>query len=187
MRIETQRLILRRWKPSDSESFHKMNSDPAVMEFLPKLLSREESDGMITRIEDHFERHGFGWWALEQKETGTLVGFTGLAVPNFEAPFIPCVEVGWRLAKAYWGFGYATEAANAALQFGFTQAGLDEIVSFTVPSNRPSIAVMERLRMKRDPKEDFEHPKLTEGHPLRRHVLYRLPKERWHLHQQDKQ
>lgn len=175
--IETSRLILRRWKPSDSQPFHAMNSDPSVMEFLPKLMSREESDAMIARIEEHFEKHKFSWWALEVKKTGEFIGFTGLVIPKFETHFTPCVEIGWRLAKAHWKQGFATEAAHAALQFGFSVIGLDEIVSLTVPANKPSRAVMERLGMQRNPNDDFDHPKLPEGDPLRRHVLYRLKKE----------
>lgn len=179
MTLETPRLILRRWRTSDSTSFHQINSDPEVMRFLPKLLTRDESDSMIARIEDHFEKHGFGWWALERRDNGKLIGFTGLVVPNFEAPFVPCVEIGWRLAKESWGHGYATEAAKKALWFGFAKADLKEIVSFTVPANTPSIAVMERLQMKRNPDEDFDHPRLERGHPLRRHVLYRLSRKEW--------
>jgi RimJ/RimL family protein N-acetyltransferase len=172
--LETERLILRRWKSSDHEPFFKMNSNPAVMEFLPRHLTRDESDGFIQRIEAHFVERGFGLWALEIKETGEFIGFTGLSVPKFETQFTPCVEVGWRLGSEFWGKGYATEAAFQALQFGFTQSGLKEIVSFTVPANLPSIAVMERLKMKRDPSGDFEHPSLSEGHALRKHVLYRI-------------
>jgi RimJ/RimL family protein N-acetyltransferase len=174
IQIESERLFLRRWKPSDHEPFYQMNSDSDVMRFLPKLLSREESDATIARIEEHFEESGFGWWALEKKETGEFIGFTGLYIPKFEAHFTPCVEVGWRLAKAHWKNGYATEAAKAALDFGFSKIGLQELVSITVPANRPSIAVMERLGMNRKPSEDFDHPRLPEGHELRRHVLYRL-------------
>lgn len=177
--IESSRLILRRWQSSDSTTFHQINSDPEVMRFLPKIMTRDESDSMIARIEDHFEKHGFGWWALERKDNGKLIGFTGLVVPTFDASFMPCVEIGWRLSRENWKCGYATEAAEIALQFGFTKANLDEIVSFTVPANRPSTAVMERLNMKRNPQEDFDHPKLEEGHPLRRHVLYRLSRQAW--------
>lgn len=144
------------------------------MEFLPKVLSREESDAMIGRIGDHFERHGFSWWAVEKKETGEFIGFTGLVVPRFEAHFTPCVEIGWRFAKAHWKNGYATEAAKASLDFGFSSLQLKEIISLTVPTNLSSIAVMERLGMTRNPKDDFDHPFVEEGHPLRRHVLYRL-------------
>jgi len=177
MRLETERLILRRWMTADSEPYAKLNSDPAVMEFLLKPLSREESDAMIGRMEAHFGEHGFGPWAVEVKATGELAGFTGLTRVAFETHFTPCVEVGWRLARAFWGKGFATEAARAALAFGFESAGLKEIVSFTVPANGRSIAVMERLGMKRDPQEDFDHPKVPEGHPLRPHVLYRMKRE----------
>jgi ribosomal-protein-alanine N-acetyltransferase len=106
--------------------------------------------------------------------TGEFVGFTGLAVTEFEAHFTPAVEVGWRLARSAWGNGYATEAARAALSFGFEEAGLNEVVSFTAPANRRSRAVMERIGMSRDPRDDFDHPGLPGGHPLRPHVLYRV-------------
>lgn len=177
MKTETERLILRRWQASDSEPFAKLNSDPAVMEFLMKPLSREESDAMVARLEDHHSKHGFTYWAVESKETVEFIGFTGLVYPNFEAPFTPCVEIGWRFDKAHWGKGFATEAARAALHFGFSKANLKEIVSFTVPANKRSIAVMERLGMKRNPTEDFEHPRVPEAHSLRPHVLYRLRRE----------
>lgn len=173
MILETERLLLRRWKKSDEEPFQKINSDPVVMEFLLAKLSPTESNAMIARAEAHFEKHGFGPWAVELKTSGALLGFTGLTVPAFETSFTPCVEVGWRLAREYWGSGFATEAARAALAFGF-QAGLPEIVSFTVPANIRSIAVMERLGMKQDLSGNFEHPRVPQGHPLRPHVLYRL-------------
>jgi len=179
LNIETERLILRRWRPSDSEPYSRLNFDPSVMEFLLKPLSREESDAMIARAEAHFVEHGYGPWALEVKSTGEFIGLTGLTRPTFETKFTPCVEVGWRLARASWGNGYATEAAHAALAYGFEKAGLKEIVSFTVRANKKSIAVMERIGMKRDPKEDFEHPKVPVGHVLRGHVLYRLSQEDW--------
>jgi RimJ/RimL family protein N-acetyltransferase len=150
-----------------------MSSDPEVMEHFPDVLSREESDGLAERIEAHFVRHGFGPWAVEVPGVAAFIGYVGLMVPRFEAPFTPCVEIGWRLARAYWGRGYATEAARAALAFGFDELHLDEIVSFTVPGNARSRRVMERLGMTHDPRDDFEHPSLAEGHPLRTHVLYR--------------
>ncbi len=181
MQIETARLLLRRWKPSDSKPFHQLNSDPEVMEFLLKPLALEESDEMIVRIESHFEQHGFGLWAVEAKETGLLLGFAGLSRPTFETQFTPCIEVGWRLARQAWGRGFATEAARAALAFGFDEAGLTEIVSFTVPANLRSIAVMERIGMTRDIAGDFEHPKVPENHHLRKHVLYRLRREEFQI------
>jgi RimJ/RimL family protein N-acetyltransferase len=179
MRLETERLILRRWKSTDAEPYSKLNSDPAVMEFLLKRLSREESDAMISRMEAHFSEHGFGLWAVEIKTTEEFIGFAGLACPGFKAHFTPCVEVGWRLARVHWGHGYATEAARRALTFGFEVSGLEEIVSFTVPANKRSIRVMERLRMKRDPKDDFEHPTIPAGHVLKPHVLYRLKRKEY--------
>ena len=129
---------------------------------------------MIARIESHFDQHGFGLWAVESKDCGDLLGFTGLSCPTFETRFTPCVEVGWRLSRQAWGRGHATEAARAALTYGFRQAALQEIVSFTVPANKRSIAVMERIGMSRDLDGDFDHPKVPDGHALKKHVLYRL-------------
>lgn len=151
-----------------------MNSDPRVMEFFPALLSRQESEAMVDRIEAHFDAHGFGLWAAELRQVKSLVGFIGLNVPSFEAHFTPCVEIGWRLAADHWGQGLATEGANAVVRYSFEKLGLGELVSFTVPANVASRRVMEKLGMTYDPADDFDHPRLPEGHPLRRHVLYRL-------------
>lgn len=144
------------------------------MEHFPAVLTKAQSDDLIEAIEAGFEVNGFGLWALELKESGEFIGFAGLSVPSFEAPFTPAVEVGWRLARSAWGQGYATEAGRAALVFGFEEAGLGEIVSFTTVANIRSRAVMERLDMSHDPTDDFDHPRLPAGHPQRRHVLYRL-------------
>ena len=162
---------------ADRRPFADMNANPDVMEYFPAVLSREESDRLADRIEEHFVTHGFGPWALEIPGVASFAGFVGLSVPPFEAPFTPCVEIGWRLARAYWGHGYVTEAARAALNFGFDELSLQEIVSFTVPANTRSRRVMERLGMVRDPLEDFAHPLVPEGHPLRPHVLYRKAKK----------
>ncbi|MCZ4497193.1 MAG: acetyltransferase, family protein [Thermoleophilia bacterium] len=172
--IQTERLLLRRWRAADRAPFADLNADPAVTEFLAGALTREQSDAMIDRIEAGFAEHGFGLWAMERRSDRLLLGFTGLSVPAFDAHFTPAVEVGWRLARAAWGHGYATEAARAALGFGFTKVGLEEVVSFTVPQNVRSRAVMERLGMTHDPADDFDHPRLEAASPLRRHVLYRL-------------
>jgi RimJ/RimL family protein N-acetyltransferase len=171
--IDTRRLQLRLWRPEDLPAFAAMNADPSVMEFLPKPLDRAESDARAAKIREHFARHGFGLWAVEIPGDADFIGFVGLSVPEFEAHFTPCVEVGWRLAHEYWGLGYVTEAARAALDFGFRHLALKEIVSSTVPANRRSRSVMERIGMTRMPADDFDHPALPEGHPLRRHVLYR--------------
>jgi len=148
------------------------------MEFLPQPLSREESDALSERIETHFEQHGFGLFAVEVTDSAPFIGFVGLSIPRFEAAFTPCVEIGWRIAAPCWNHGYGTEAARAALAFGFDQLGLDEIVSFTVPANVRSRRVMEKLGMTYDPAEDFDHPVLPRDHRLSRHVLYRLRRVR---------
>jgi ribosomal-protein-alanine N-acetyltransferase len=177
--LRTERLVLRGWRPSDRGAFAAMNADPRVMEHFPGTMTRAESDALADLIEAHFAQHGFGLWAVEVPGEAEFVGFVGLAVPRFEAHFTPAVEVGWRLAAEWWGRGYATEAAREAARFGFVEAGLDEIVSFTAPANEPSRAVMRRIGMIHDPAEDFDHPALPPGHRLRRHVLYRLTRERW--------
>jgi len=143
------------------------------MEFYPALMTKDESAVMITRVEERFTINGFGLWALERKDDGAFLGYTGLHRPAFDAPFIPCVEVGWRLAFRYWGHGYATEAAHASLAYGFDALDLKEIVAFTAVGNARSRAVMDRLGMTRDQHDDFEHPNVPTGHWLRRHVLYR--------------
>jgi len=175
----TQRLILRPWREADLPAFAALNSHERVMTHLPKRLSREESDEFANRISAHFDKHGFGLWAVEAPGVAPFIGFVGLLVPNYEAPHTPCVEVGWRLGFDFWNRGYATEAAQAAVAFGFRQFSLEEIVAITVPHNLPSRRVMEKLGMSHDPKENFDHPVLPEGHALRRHVLYRLPASTW--------
>jgi RimJ/RimL family protein N-acetyltransferase len=159
---------------ADHEPFAALNADPVVMEYFPDLLTRQQSDSLIEAIERDFEQRGFGLWAVEVRATGAFVGFTGLNEPSLEAHFTPAVEVGWRLARAAWGQGYATEAARASLAFGFEEIGLDQIVSFTSAENMRSRAVMERIGMTRSPDDDFEHPDLPTTHLLRRHVLYRI-------------
>jgi RimJ/RimL family protein N-acetyltransferase len=179
--LRTERLWLRRWRPSDREPFAELNADPVVMENFLAPLTREESDAFVDRMEAHFSEHGFGLWAVEVLSTGEFAGCVGLLVPPFEAHFTPAVEVGWRLGQRHWRRGYATEAARAALRFGFDELELAEIVSFTVPANLRSRRVMERLGMTLDSTGDFDHPRLPEGHHLRRHVLYRLGRDSFHL------
>jgi len=171
--IRTDRLLLRRWLADDRIAFARLNSDSRVMEFFPAPLSREESDAVADRIGAHFERHGFGLWAVEMPGLTRFAGFIGLSIPRFEAHFTPCVEIGWRLDAEHWNRGYATEGARAALAFGFASLQLEEIVSFTVPANMRSRRVMQKIGMTHSERDDFDHPALPEGHPLRRHVLYR--------------
>jgi RimJ/RimL family protein N-acetyltransferase len=175
--LSTERLVLRAWREEDLPAFAALNADPRVAEFLPKCLERGESDAFAERIAAHFRQHGFGLWAVEVPGEAPFIGFVGLAVPRFEAHFTPCLEVGWRLAFAHWGRGYATEAAHRVLAHAFGPLGRAEIVSFTTRDNRRSRAVMERLSMRRDPADDFLHPALPEGHPQRPHVLYRLDRQ----------
>ena len=175
----TPRLVLRAWRDDDLAPFAALNADPAVMRHLPAPLGRAESDALAARIRAGIAERGFGLWAVEVPGVAAFAGFVGLSVPRFEAAFTPCVEVGWRLARAHWGRGYATEAAAAALDLAFGPLGLGEVVSFTAPANRASRAVMARLGMRRDPADDFEHPMLPAGHPLRPHVLYRTTPAAW--------
>jgi RimJ/RimL family protein N-acetyltransferase len=171
--LRTERLLLRRWRESDREPFARMNADPEVMRYFVRPLTREESDAFVDRAERQFDELGYGLWAVEVREAAPFIGYTGLLRHGYPS-VKPAVEIGWRLDRPYWGRGYATEAARAALADGFGRVGLKEIASFTSPLNRPSVAVMERLGMTHDPRDDFDHPRVPEGHPLRRHVLYRI-------------
>lgn len=177
--LRTARLLLRPWRDDDLAPFAALNADPRVMEHFPSTLSRSDSDALAGRIRGSFGEDGLGFWAVEVPGVAPFIGFTGLAHPSFVAPFTPCVEVGWRLAAAHWGRGYATEAAEAAVGAGFGALGLGEIVAFTAPVNVRSRRVMEKLGMQRDLAGDFDHPRVPDGHPLRRHVLYRLGRAAW--------
>jgi RimJ/RimL family protein N-acetyltransferase len=165
---------LRPWQAADREPFAALNADAAVMEHFPHALSRPESDALVERITAGFAARGWGLWAAEITATAMFAGFVGLNPATFEAPFTPAVEIGWRLARPYWNRGLATEAARAVIGYGLGTLGLDEIVSFTTTTNLPSQRVMQKLAMTRDPADDFDHPALAPGHPLRRHVLYRI-------------
>jgi RimJ/RimL family protein N-acetyltransferase len=177
--LSTSRLRLRIWRENDLPPFAAMNADPRVMEFLPKVLNREESDALAGQIIENLKRDGFGLWAVEVPEVADFIGFVGLNAPTFEAHFTPCIEIGWRLAFEHWGRGYATEAATAVLKHGFEQLGLNEVVSFTVPANARSRRVMTKIGMTYSPADDFDHPRLPQGDSLRRHVLYRMSLSNW--------
>lgn len=172
--LETARLLLRQWSDADLEPFAAINADPRVMEHFPAPLNRAESDRLAARWRGMFAEKGLGMWAVAEKGGAPFIGFVGLSIPAFAAAFTPCIEVGWRLGREWWGRGYATEAAVAALDFGFDTLGREEIVAYTAVGNRRSRAVMERLGMTRDPADDFVHPLLPDDEPLRFHVLYRL-------------
>lgn len=177
--LSTKRLVLRAWRESDRQPFRDLNADPRVMQFMPGSLSAQSSDEVMERIERHFERNGYGLFAAELLSTGSFIGFSGLAIPNFDAPFMPAVEIGWRLAAEYWGLGLATEGAREVLRYAFVELGLKGLVSYTVPANLRSRRVMEKLGMTHDAADDFDHPILPEEHLLRRQVLYRLDRDSW--------
>jgi len=174
----TERLQLRQWTFNDRKPFTAMSADPKVMEFFPSTLNKSESDAIADTCESLIAERGWGVWAAELLETGEFIGFVGLHIPRADLPPSPCVEILWRLAPSHWGHGYATEAAAAALKVGFEQLDLQEIVSFVVPSNHRSRAVMERLNMT-DTGETFEHPEVPEPSHLREHCLYKISKEMW--------
>lgn len=179
LELESARLLLRQWRDDDLPEFAAMCADSQVMRYFPGLLSRLESAALIGRIRGHFGEHGFGFWALERKDTGEFIGLTGLAHVGFDAAFTPAVEIGWRLAREHWGLGYASEAAWTALRCGFDRVSLDAVVAFTTESNMPSQKVMQAIGMHYDPAGDFDHPRLVVDHPLRRHVLYRISRAQW--------
>lgn len=174
--IETERLILRHWQDEDLENFSALNANPIVMEYMPKLLDRAESDAMATRIRNNLKTNDYGLWAVQIKNGEPFIGFIGLSKPNFESHFTPAIEIGWRLASKHWGQGYATEGAHAVRDFAFNSLKLDELVSFTTTANIPSRRVMEKIGMSYNPDDDFGHPNLDTNHPQHPHVLYRLQK-----------
>lgn len=180
--IRTPRLLLRRWRDDDRAPFAAMNADPVVREHLQGLMSREASDAFVDLIEAGWSERGWSLWAVEVPGIAPFIGYVGLWPADFVTG-VPMVETGWRLDRAHWGRGYATEAAREALRFGFTDLGLEEIVSFTVPQNHRSIRVMERIGLIRDPSGDFDHPRVDPVvYPhLVPHVFYRLPRDRWNV------
>ena len=179
MNLETERLILRQWKNSDFEVFAEMNADDEVMKYFPSTLSREESDVLANKITGLIHQNNYGLMALELKSSGEFIGFTGLHKPEFKAHFTPCAEIGWRIARKYWGNAYAAEAARACLEYAFNELYLKEVVSFTALQNARSVRVMEKIGMKRDLEGDFDHPSLPETSPLKRHLLYRISKQQF--------
>lgn len=178
-RLETARLTLRGLTAADRHPFAAMNQDPEVMAFMSRRLDRSASSLFMERIREHWDEQGFGLWALERRSDRAFLGFAGLSVPAFEAPFMPAVEVGWRLARNAWGHGYATEAGSAALNFGFTGLRLREVVSFTAVGNERSRRVMERIGMNHDAGDDFDYPFVAPGHAVHRQVLYRISLVTW--------
>lgn len=179
--LRTERVVLRRWRQGDHQPFAELNADPVVMEHFPAPLTEIQSNVFAELLDAGLAARRYGLWAIEVPDVADFVGFVGLAAPTWEASCAPCVEIGWRIARPYWGRGYVTEAGREVVRHAFAAesvggAGLEELVSFTVPANVRSRAVMERLGFSHDPADDFDHPNLEVGHPLRPHVLYRLQK-----------
>ncbi len=168
--MQTERLLMRRWRESDREPFAALNGDPETLKYFPGTLDRAASDALIDRIEAGFGERGFGLWALEVAASGQFIGFTGLNPMPDGVPGAGGMEVGWRLARTAWHHGYATEAARAALTVAFDGVGLDEIWSMTAVLNEPSQAVMRRLGLTEAAR--FDHPRVPAGSPVRPHVLY---------------
>lgn len=172
--LETERLLLRQWKPEDASLFARMNSDSKVMEYFPETLSTKKSNNLMHLIEKELQEKEYGLWAVEVKEKCPFIGFVGLHYADFDAPFTPCIEIGWRISSDHWRKGYAFEAAKKILDYAFNTLHLEEIVSFTTVKNVRSRNLMEKLGMHHNPLDDFQHPKLRKAHPMRPHVLYRL-------------
>lgn len=183
---ETERLILRQWQDKDFEPFFALNQDVEVMHYFPNVFSHQETVDLVNKIKTKFNINEFGFYSCELRDTGQFIGSIGLNVPDFSAHFTPCVEVGWRVAKKFWGQELAVEAAQKCLDIGFNQFGLDEIVSFTAKINHNSQRVMQKLGMISNKSEDFQHPKLDPTHPLALHVLYRMPRSLWIAKSQSK-
>lgn len=171
--LTTPRLILRQWEPQDLPEFAALNADPEVMRYFPSTLDRQASDALAAKAQALIEKQGWGFWAVQDRASGRLAGMIGLHTPAPELPFSPCVEVGWRLARPYWGQGLATEGAKAALEFAWNVLQQGEVVAFTAVLNKPSQAVMQRLGMQSDA-QTFMHPSLPQEHALAEHVLYRI-------------
>lgn len=176
--FSTPRLALRAWQSRHRAPFAAMNADPEVMRYFPAVLSAEQTNAGVDIWCQQFAEKGWSNWAVELLESGEFIGFIGLSVPRRKLPFSPCVEIGWRLKRAAWGQGYATEGAKACLRVGFEQLGLQEVVSFTTLANLPSVAVMRRIGMS-DAQANFEHPAVPEGNPLRLHCLYKITRAQW--------
>jgi RimJ/RimL family protein N-acetyltransferase len=176
--LETPRLRLRAWREEDKEPFARMNADPQVMEFFPSVMDRAASDAFVERIRSHFAEHGWGFWAVQLRATGELAGFTGLRM-ELGLPFSPGYEAGWRLDRKHWGSGYASEAARACIDFGFRSLRAGEIVAVTALQNLRSQAVMSRIGMRCEPGREFDHPRVADGHPLKRHRLFSISRADW--------
>lgn len=176
--VQTDRLVLRQWRAEDRPLFAAMNSDPQVMEYFPSTLSSLQSNALIDRFTTDIDESGWGFWAAERADTGEFIGFIGINYSADGLPFGPCVDIGWRLARSHWGFGFATEGAKAAMDYAFWQANLNRLISMTPINNTPSERVMKKLGMVKQ-KNNFMHPQVADGHALQEHLLYSITSKQW--------
>lgn len=172
--IETGRLLLRRWENRDRPVFHAHCADPRVMEHLGPLQSREETDAALDRQNGYHDTLGYCFWAVERRDDAELLGFCGLKPGPEATPIEHGVEIGWRFGHAHWGQGYAREAAQASLDWARANLDDDRVWSITTPANVRSWGLMERIGMYRRADLDFDHPKVAEDSPLKRHITYRI-------------
>ena len=177
--LKTDRLLLRTWCNDDLIPMYQINQDPLVMEYFPSLCDWEDTKKFVTKINQHHQKNGFSLYAVELKKTGEFIGFVGLSIPEFEAHFTPCIEIGYRLSSQHWGKGYATEAAQTVLDYAFNELKLNKIVSFTSILNKKSIRVMEKIGLKKVKEGNFYHPCLPQDHKLSLHVLYTITKNEY--------
>ena len=177
--LETDRLILRTWNDDDLQPMLAINQDPKVMEYFPSLQDVDMTKNFIDKVNAHFKNHGYSLYAAVRKDTNEFIGFIGLLIAEFESHFTPATEIGWRLSSSHWGQGFATEGAKAVLGYAFRELKIPEIVSFTAAGNAKSIRVMQKIGLQHNEVDDFDHPKLDDTSPLKRHVLYRLTKENY--------
>ena len=178
IKLETRRLVLRQWREEDMKTFSMINADPMVMEYYPGILDSKQSNDLAYKIKGRIEENGWGFWAVELKNSNAFIGFVGLNKPSYELPVTPCVEIGWRLSQKHWGQGYATEAAQKCLEVAFCQLNFSEVYSFTPVQNKRSEAVMLRLNML-NMQKNFAHPIIPKGSSLREHVLYKITQQAW--------
>jgi RimJ/RimL family protein N-acetyltransferase len=176
--LKTERLLLRQWRNQDLPEMASINADSTVMKYYPKLLSRQESNAAVEKFKSLISKNGWGFWAVESTRDRSFIGLVGLHKPAYKLPFGPCVEIGWRLARASWGQGYATEAGTACLDFAFGKLELSEVFAFSSVPNMKSRAVMERLDME-NIQANFGHPTVPHNSPLREHVVYKIDSQKW--------
>ncbi|AHE54193.1 GNAT family N-acetyltransferase [Sphingomonas sanxanigenens] len=172
--IDTDRLVLRRWRDADLPAFRAQDADPRVRRFMGPLLTPEQSDAVRERHRGYERSHGLGFFTVERRTDGAVIGFCGLKPGAPGTPIEGEVEIGWLFGADYWGQGYAVEAARAALGWGWATLAVPSIAAITTAANTASRRVMDRLGMVHVPADDFIHPLLAGDAALSAHVTYRV-------------